>query len=224
MSDLYGFVQQDNVSRASDGTKVGVRVTRDGSLMAVPWVQALCLEGRCFGVGFGDAGLSATTVGTFGGGGVDLQEYDLLQTIPASSVVLPVYFQVVLEVVGNIAAVDILLAYGATAAAHSTHVNVTPVNMRPGSPNASVCTVETLADAAGTTMVPSGWIFREGTTALTGSATNPQPLGQYCWSVVDTGFAPVIEGLRYVAGFASAQASTGYMHYVWVELPVSAIN
>lgn len=222
MSDIHGFVQQDSVARKSDGTVTGIRVTRDGSLIQVPWLQALCLEGRMFGVGYGATNLSASTVGTFGAGGIDLGEFDLLQQIPATVAVLPVYFKVVLETIGTIAAVDILLAWGA-GGIPGTDLDLVPYNLRPGSSNVTACTLTGLDDGDGTDITLAGYIYREGTTALTGVAATPAQLIP-AYTPMKAGFIPVIEGARQIAGYASAQESAGFITYVWAELPISAIE
>ena len=221
MSDLYGFVQQQSVSRAADGTSRGLRVTRDGAILAVPWIQALCLEGRVFGASYGSASLTYTTPGTFGAGAVDQDEFDYFQAVPATVAVIPVFYGVTYEIIGTALLCSNLLVYGISG----TVVNgiaVTPFNMRPGAGIDSLCTVTGLTDGGGTTITVQGCVFMSGATMVTGAVTGANVLPPF--SVDQAGYAPVLEGVRQVAGYHAGQAGTGYVHSVWVELPVAMVR
>jgi hypothetical protein len=169
------------------------------------------------------------TVGTFGDGTIDLEELDLLQTIPATVGVIPVYFKVALAVVGTIADSGVALVWG-NAAVINSGISATPYNMKPSSSNASVCTLAGLGDTAngGTAITVDGVIYREASTAITGVGATAQQIGSYEWSAEDSGLMPVLEGLaspgRQVAGFAYGQAPTGYVNYIWAELPIAAFE
>ena len=72
MSNIHGSVQQQTVSRVADSSPLDARITRDGALMQIPWIQALCLEGRVMGAGTGSASLTYTTPMAFGTGAPDM--------------------------------------------------------------------------------------------------------------------------------------------------------
>ena len=219
MTEVFG----KNQGIARNSGHMAWRGLTDGAGVVVPWFQALILEGYGFTTQFGAADLEDTDPGTFGAGGVDLTEFDMLQTLPANGSVgiIPIYFKPILEAIGTIAAVDILLAYGSGGVIGANSVANTAKNLRPDSNIATACTIASLGDAAGTTlsMANGGYIWREGTTALTGASTNNAPMfGE--WSAMKHGNAPVIVGAsRQVAAYVSAQASTGYVHYQWIEMP-----
>lgn len=225
MARAYVKAQQLDPSRTSDGKDVRVRATRDGALYQAPWLQALVLEGRVYGVSYGSANIGIATIGTFGAGAIDLEEHDLLQTVPATVGILPVYFKVAYVGLGT-GAVGTALAWGASAVI-SGGISCTPYNLRPASSNVSACTVAGLGNAGGTAFVVAGVIYHEATTGLTGVAATPAQLGHE-WSAHKASFLPVIEGLvsptRQVAGFAAAVGGTGYINYQWVELPIAALE
>lgn len=226
MSDLRVYGRTQSVSRVSPPGWVGARGLTDGAVVVAPWVQALILEGYGFTTGFGAADKEDTDPGTFGAGGIDLTEVDFLQTLPSSGTVgiIPIYWKPVFEAIGTIAAVDVLLAYGTAAVAGANTITPTANNLRPDSTLTSACTLAALADTGGTALTVGGYIYREGGTHLTGVAGTGQTLMPE-WSIAKAGFAPVIVGAsRQVAGFASAQASTGYMHYSWLEMPDEYFN
>lgn len=221
MSDLRGTAQQESVPRFSDGRVRDVRVTRDGSLIQLPWYQACIMEGLGFGVGFGDAANSATTPGTFLAGGIQLVGADLLHTLPSNGSVgvIPLYWKPVTEAIGTIAATEALLVYGSGGVIGTNSITATPVNLKPDASNASVSTIAGLSDADGTAVAVTSYIYREGGTHLTGVAGTGQTF-MPGWSIAKTGFAPVVTGAsRQIAGFVSAQAPTGFITYHWLELP-----
>ena len=220
MSDLRVFAKQKSVSRDASGW-VAQRAFQDGAAVVVPWVMALVMEGYVFSAQFGAADKDDTDPGTFGAGGVDLTEFDFLQTLPSGGTVgvIPVFWKPVFEAIGTIAAADAVLYWGSGGVKHASGITPTASNMRPDSAISSACTLSALSDTGGTALTPGGEIYREGGTHLTGVAGTGQTLMPE-WSINKTGFAPVIVGAsRQVAAFASAQASTGYMIYQWIEMP-----
>lgn len=224
MSDIYGRVQQQNVNRASDGTAGAIRVTRDGSLLAVPWLQALCLEGRVFGASFGSASLTYTTPGTFGAAAPDMDEFDYLHTIPTTVAVIPVYYAVVYEIIGTVDFCTNLLTWGATGVI-SGGITATPFNMRPGAGIDSLCTVAGLGDDGGTAHVPAGLVYMSGASMVTGAATGVNTLPPF--SATTCAYVPVLEGsatITQMAGFHAGQAGTGYVTSNWVELPIAMVR
>ncbi len=225
MSVLQSYISQNDCVRGAEDALKNLRLIRDGSLSVIPWTQALVLEGRVFGVSFGAANMS-TTVGTFGAeAAIDLDEIDMLQTIPATVAVMPLYFKCAFVAIGTIAATQVVLTWGAGGVG-SAGITCTPYNLKPASSSVSACTVTGLHDNGGTAIVNAGVIFREATTALTGVAATPAQLG-YEWTAGRTGFVPVIQGLvsptRQIAAWAKAQGGTGYLMYQYAELPVSDV-
>lgn len=210
MADMYG--------RDRAGNGVQARMYNGRGMGVMPWVQACILDGLGYGFEFGSAQNSVTTVGTFGAGGADLDEFDMLVTLPSNGLtaILPIYWKPVLEAIGTIAAVDCLLVYGAGGVI-SNGISATPANLRQGSAALSGCTVAGLGDDGGTVITVEDAIYREGGTHLTGVAATGQTLFPE-WSISKDGFAPVVEGVsKQIAGFASGQASTGFMNFKYLE-------
>lgn len=202
---------------------VAMRAMLDGAPVVQPWIQALVIEGLGFSINYGAALNGATAPGTFGAGGADLDEFDLLQTLPAAgtTVVIPLLFKPVYEAIGTIAAVDTLLCYGNGGIISNGLTTLTAgiANMRQNSSNASGTTIGGLGDDGGTIITIEGVIYRDGGTHLTGVAATGQTL-MPSYSIAQEGFAEIIEGVsKQVAGFASGQASTGYITYKWLEMP-----
>jgi len=225
MVDMRSAVGQTTVIRVKEDAARALRLTRDGAVVEIPWIQALGLEGKLFGAGPGATALGVA-VGPFGAGALDMTEIDYLQTIPATVAVLPVYIRVNLVAVGTVLESGFHAFWGAAGVIGANSVAVTPHNLRPGSSNASLCTVACLGDAGGTAFVPAGLIAREVTTMLTGIAASPQPFIP-SWSAASAGYFPPIEGAtspgRQIAIFVDGQAPSGYIHLVWGELLIADV-
>ncbi len=226
MSNASGFVQQDNIQRASDGSSKGFRITRDGALIEIPWLQALCLEGRVFGTQQGSASLTITAGGQFGPGAPALDEFDYINTIPATVAILPVFVQVAFTIIGTVDETGLICAAGG-AGVINAGITLTPFNMRPGSSNTTSCVVEAIGNTGGTNTVLTQVFHHDVTVAITGVAGTPQQFVPP-FSVTTAGFVPVLEGATSPGSqflvFAPNQAGTGYITTNWVELPIAAVN
>ena len=229
MGHAYIEAQQQSPARVSDGGDVKLRGTRDGAALGIPWLQALALEGRMFGVSYGSTQPSIVTVATFSTeAAVDLDEFDLLQTIPESVAVIPTYYKVGYVAIGTIAALQTILVYGNSGVINAGTTATTPYNFRASSGNRSACTVDILGDNVGTAITIDGVIFHEAVTAITGEAGDAAPMGMHEWTAATASYLPVLDGAtgtgRQVAGFAHGEGSTGFLTYAWAELPIHAIE
>lgn len=226
MAHLYIHANQLSPERGGDTDDIKWRGTRDGAALEIPWIQALCLEGRVFGAAPGSTALG-TTVGPFGGTTtIDLDEFDYLQTIPATVAVIPVYINVGIAVTGTAGEGGFHAFWGGSGVAGANPVAVTPHNLRPASSNVSACTVVALCDDVGTAFVPAGLIARKASNTITVTSGY---MDVPAWSVTESGYIPVIEGLaspgRQIGIWVYSQgATTGFIQHVWAELPISAIE
>lgn len=222
----------DNIGQATIGQRgrntgsIKQAMSTDGANIAMPWLMALSLEGLVFSTGYGAANLEDKDVGTFGPGVIAFDETDMLVTLPATTTtvqVIPVYWKPVLEAIGTIAPIQIVLYKGASGIPVNGLTTATLVCTHGGSSNTTACTINGLADTGGTAFVPDNLIWREGTAGLTGATTNNVPqFGHF--SINNTGVLHVVQGAsKQVAGFVGAQAGTGYLHYMQVELPAGSV-
>lgn len=222
MANLYGFVQQQSVSRASDGTSIGLRATRDGSLVQIPWIQALCLEGRVYGTYHSAADLDATSIGTFGAGAIDADEFDWHLSIPNTVAVMPIYVQVSYSAIGTILTYGLTCAYG-TGSVVSGGLALTEYNVRPGSSNTSSCTATGITDDGGTALTEEGFFYNVSKLGVTSTATHSE--GHIPpFSAADAPYVPVLEGARQAVAWTPGQAGTGSILTNWIELPISAVQ
>ena len=227
MADLRTFAQQQSVNRTDDGHWLALRSLRDGTPITAPWTMALAMEGRVFGVQFGDATQDPVGAATFGAGVVDLTELDFLQTIPATVAVIPLYYEISFLAIGTAAESGMHVVWGSAAVKHASGITPVAFNLRPGSSITSACTLSALSDTGGTGITVAGVICSRISTALTGVAGTPAPYVP-SWSAACAGFAPVLEGgsgtTRQIAAYFPGQAGTGYFVTNYAELPIAAIS
>ena len=86
MADNRLFVQQNTVGRASDGSVVGQRGTRDGSAFVLPWYMGFALEGRVFTA---NAGSLATPVSAANAAVTNLRPMAVLR-VPSGTTIIPI--------------------------------------------------------------------------------------------------------------------------------------
>jgi len=223
---LVGAIGQNTVPRAKDDALRTLRLGRGGEVIAIPWTQALIMEGKVFGVQFGDATTDPVGAGTFGAGVVDLTEFDFLQTIPATVVVMPLYYEISFRAIGTVGETGLHVVWGGAGVKHASGITPVAFNMKPSSSTASLCTLSALSDTGGTAIVPAGVICSRITTAVTGAATGMNFVPP--WSAEKDGGAPMLVGLtspgRQIAAFFPAIGGTGYFVSRYAEFLVDEIE
>jgi len=229
MTVLTGVVAQSSAKRSAEDTFHNTRMLRDGSVATIPWTQALTLEGRVYGAAPGATALGVAA-GSFGAGAIDTDEFDYLQTIPATVAVLPIYIRVCIVTIGTAAEAGFHAFWGGAGVIGANSVAVTPHNLLTNSSNTSACTVATLGDDGGTTFVPAGLIARDVVMGITPNITATTAIGSTfipAWSAITAGYTPTITGLaspaRQIVIWANGQAAAGYIHHVFAELPIADI-
>jgi len=226
MSDVRAVVAQNTVPRVKDDAFRNIRLGRGGEIVTIPWTQALIMEGKVFGVQFGDATTDPVGAGTFGAGVVDLDEFDFLQTIPATVTVMPLYYEVSLLAIGTAGETGLHVVWGSGGVKHASGITPVAFNMKAASSNTSLCTLSALSDDAGTAIVPAGIVCSRITTAITGAATGMNLVPP--WSALAEGGAPMLKGAastgRQIAAFFPAIGGTGYFVSRYAEFGVDEIE
>lgn len=223
MPFMQGIAQQLNVGRGSDGTNPTVRTLRDGSLITVPWYQALVFEGRCFGVHAG-----SVTTPIAGHATIDADQPELGVYFAATGTsVLPLYVSMAQETGANtLAQGGMMAAISNISVGAGTSTAATPFNLK------SVSTGYTTAAAAG--------------VAYTGNGTDPLTAGNFLelarvssiidadaatsgitpptlrWGVQDAFAVPLLEDICSILLYGEAAANTVFGTAMWAELPSTA--
>jgi len=229
MTVLTGVISQSSVKRGKEDGFKNARMMRDGTISIIPWIEALVLEGKVYGAAPGATALGVAA-GSFGAGAIDTDEFDYLQTVPATVAVKPIYIRVCLVTIGTAAEAGYHAFWGAAGVTGANSVAVTPHNLLTNSTNTSACTVSTLGDDGGTTFVPAGLIARDVVMGITPNITATTAIGSTfipAWSAASAGYSPTITGLvspgRQISIWANAQAAAGYIHHVFAEFDIDEI-
>ena len=223
MSDLYVKAQQQNVSRATDGQWTALRGLRDGSVITVPWFQALVLEGRVFSAmaPLVIHGTALTIMATY----ADTSK-TLYADIPDGTAALCLQGQLEFQATGGAVVNAYLFTSGTLNGTGGSETAVTPVNLRLDAPIATAATVahtgtseaDNVSAAAGIVLLASF------STSQDFDATSIEP-NVLRYEAARVGVTPVLVDAASinVVGFTTT-SGTGRAFLTWAELPESAFT
>ncbi len=229
MADLRVKTGTSSVDRGvSDATMVDVRGTRDGAMFTAPWLTALALEGRCFGINTGSGGSPDTL-----GNAYTATKPDAYITVPAGTTIMPVFIEVTWEDTDTAnVPVDCMAVLSATADTSPGGTGVTIYNMRTDKPVKSNCTA-TATVSTGTTPLGGNFLeFWRGTAgmvedALAGATAQTSELNSRAvWDIRHASVPPVIVGTGSLSVYASNAGTTnvtGWITIIWAEIPSTSI-
>ena len=207
-------VRPDKSTR--DGAEKAIRLMRDGSVVTMPWIQALCAEGRVYAAHFG----TATTAVAFGTTAYDADRPDLVVDVPDSVIAIPLFFETHVVATGAVIfrthfMVSPVKVLDTTAAAYTA---ITPLNLRLGNPRTPSCTAaHTLTANGGDPTTGAIWLMNEGDQADLDAAVGGKLT--YQWSAANASFIPLVEdGGSMNAYTFNGTSGTGFMTLVWAEL------
>lgn len=225
MASIVGSAQQTTVSLASEGTQRQVRLTRDGAVITMDWIDAAIVQGICHGAQTGTGTTPDTLNPVYGDA---LQDFYLY--VPAGTVIRPLYIGVALEDTGSILAVDTLAAYSTNGDANPTGTGLTVYNYKTLASPATSCVATAVVTSTGTTHLGgtdflefwrpyAGLINDNGGSALAVNNDGESGPGGAHWSAKDYP-SPVIGSAGTdcaLSIFAGAQAGIGFITVVWAE-------
>lgn len=220
---MRGFVQQQNVNRGADGSFAGLRMTRDGSPIVIPWMQALVLEGRVFAANFG-----TITTPIAGHTAVDADQPEGAVRVPDGTIGIPLYLTGTVETGSTTLGVGgVMFAVSNIDVGNGTSTAVTPVNMRLDAPIAVASTVRSAYTGNGTDPLTAGNFIeldRQGFILDSDAATSGFVVPRLVWTVGDSPF-PVVADAGSILFYAehANNAPSVYGAAIWAELSESAV-
>jgi len=212
----------------SDGTMVDVRGTRDGAMFTAPWLTALALEGRCFGVNI-SVGSSPTTFNATW----LVTEPDFLLTVPSGTTIIPTYIEVCREDTGGSPAkCQVYACLSSVYDASTTDSDEIIYNMRTDAPRKSLCqAVSVVTSATATTPYTGNFLeFWRGSAGITEdgfdntTAQTSELDSKTSWCVGEALVPPVIVGEGSLSIWASTVAGKGWITVIWAEVPSNSIK
>jgi len=203
------------LSEYADGKKDAVWSTLDSALITVPYLQALVMDGRVFHARVGSASTAITLDADWAN-----TDPDISMDVPAGITVIPLVVRVEYDAFGTDDLAETMTLCSNTLAAASAGTKFTSVNYRLRHTRGSACSVY-----VGPT-VTNGYagnyyeLYRNGYQhAKTMEAANAGVPSSFLWTYKKDGTAPLLEGNASMATWAVSEAATGYIHWVWAEIP-----
>lgn len=211
----------------SDRTMVDVRGTRDGAMFTAPWLTALAIEGRCFGVNTG----VASTPDAFNDAWL-VTEPDMLITVPSGTTIIPVNIEVSWEDSSTAEVVDVYACLSSVFDQVTTDDDLTIMNMRTDAPRKSLCNaVAVVTGATATTLYTGNFLeFWRGTAgyaedAFDRSAAPKSGLNSKAnWNIRNALVPPVIVGEGSLSIWVSGTSIDGWIAVIWAEIPSNSIK
>ena len=220
MADIYGRAQQQNISRATDGSQVLLRATRDGAGISLPWYQALVMEGRVFQA-YGPQPIDVTGVTL-----VALASYaDTVATlfidVPDGTAFLPLEVQLSHLASGGAVTHQLAFVSDTLNGTAGTETAVTVLNLRRDSPVASGATAAHTASGETDKVTSTEIMLFHRSFNLDMDSVSYEP--SYHWSAQRVGITPIgLDAGSINVVLTTTTSGTGFAQASWVELPESA--
>ena len=201
-----------------EGTDGKIWASRDGSLVNLPWKQALVAEGRVFNMTIG--ALSTGLVGGGAGTVPELAEPEFIISVPSGACILPFRVDIqgtAADAVADHSTLEIILAVDTAKAWDGTGTATaeTPVNMRTGYSRPSLCTCRSAFTADSTAPTETMDLAREE-VKIDLPANGETPIIVHLLYEPDV--SPLIVGPAQLWGmWGGTSALTGYAQIVWAE-------
>ena len=200
---------------SSDGFLKPLWASLDGAAVNLPYIQALVTDGRVFEAYVG----SASTPVTLDAAWVNTDP-DISLDVPSGITVIPIRITVVYEAFGTDALAETMTLCSKTLAAASAGTLFTPINYRTRHTRASACKVYVGPTVTSGYTTSAFELFRACNQLCgTMAAGEAGPPNKFEWSIFKDGLAPMLEGEASLQTWAVSQESTGYIQYVWAEIP-----
>ena len=220
-------VRQNSSAPFPDGAVGALRLSRNGALFTIPWLQAAVWEGKAFTVTVG--AFSTPIVGGGAGTILDQDQPELAISVPSGKAILP--FSVMAQCVIPALATDldeceILLALDKdTEAAAGTATTETPVNLRMQNAGVSACTVTSAYTADCTNPTLDAELAR---AIITGDMNGTPGFAAF-WTPLKLDYQPGVVPLligpcALYLYWGGTVATSGFAQVSWVELDSSLFD
>ena len=219
MSDIRVVTGTVPVRKTADDGFLSPRAIRDGSLVVLPWYDALALEGRVFSAQNGDE----TTPLSFNA--LAANRPSAWIRAATSTIVIPLGCTVTLEAAtGTVTEIDLRIADNDIGNGTSTAATVGPLGMKTSLPIAATSVVRHLATADTTAGTNERTIWRATIQfALATAEGNPFPTFDISREMM--GY-PVLVGPATIMVYVTATTTvpTGFVTWKWAEIPTNSVE
>jgi hypothetical protein len=222
MSAAYGRIAQSSVARGggNEGASAQLRTLRDGSIVAIPWIQALVFEGRVFGVHIG-----SVTTPIAGHAAIDADQPEgSVYFAAAGTTAIPISIRATMETgATTLAQAGMMCAVSNINVAIGTSTAVTPFNLKMNS--LGIATAAAAAQAYtgnGTDPLTAGnflELARVSAVIDADAATSGIVPPNLLWTASDAIAAPLVQNIGSILLYGEAAANTLFGQIVWAEVP-----
>ncbi len=214
MTDVRVWGGNNNLRRLGnvDGSPIGARGLRDGSLVTADYLEALAAEGRIFTANMGSVTTPLTFLITAA------NRPDAWIRVPSATAILPLKATVVLEsMAGTATEIDVRIAQNDIGNGTSSAATVGPLSHRSDSPITSNCTARQLATADTTAETNPLSVYRK--TFIRADDAGSDAKGAEITREM-MGFPVLIGGASWEVFIAATTTqATGFVIMTWAELP-----
>lgn len=223
MSDIRGYTEQKAPTFGAEGIPRGVRLTRDGAMVQLPWIQSLVMAGRVYGI---HAGTVTTPIA--GHAAIDADQPEAAVYVADGTCLIPITIRAAMETgATTLAQGGMMAAFSGISVGAGTSTATTPfaLNLQNiNTPNASAAAAYT---GNGTDPLTAGnYIEAARVSAVidADAATTGIVPPTLLWSANQDGYAPLIQDAGSILVYGEAAANTLYATIVWAELPETAVQ
>ena len=223
MTDMRGVAQQLNVGRAGEGTWVGIRTTRDGALINIPWYQALVFAGRVFGI---HAGSITTPIA--GHAAIDADQPEAAVYSPDGTAMLPLVIRAAMETgATTLAQGGMMAAVSNISVGAGTSTAATPFNLNMANPITVGASAAVAYTGNGTDPLTAGnflEIARVSAVIDADAATTGIVPPVLVWTADTHAVAPLVRDAGSILLYGEAAANTLFGTVIWAELPETVFD
>lgn len=215
-SQLRSVAFQNNPGRASEGTFVGLRSTRDGSAYKIDLLRALALEGRTFTAALGSASSPSTAMDAY-----NAARPEMIVDAPSGIAIIPLQILVKIDTHGATLNETFAVASPTILGGTGTAITINPVRTDNPGPGSRCSVLGTLSGDATTPVATGSFEFWRSGAAVDLDVAG-EPLPTMIWSA-QRFIPPVITDGGSIAVYCSGTAPVGSITVTWAELPQSTI-
>ena len=216
MSELRLFAANDHLAPTAGGSWLAARGLKNGSLYTIPWIWALTLEGKVYGM---QAGSVTTPIA--GHAAIDADQPEGAVRVPAGYAAIPLSIQMTMETgATTLAQGGMMCAVSNIDVGAGTSTAFTPLNMNMISTTASSCTAAHTYTGNGTDPLTVGNFLemkRVSAVIDADAATSGIVPPSLDWSVAN-GFMPIVANTGSILAYGEAAANTLFLNIVWAEM------
>lgn len=219
MSDIRVVASTTPTRKTANDGFISPRALRDGTLVSIPWYDALALEGRVFVAQNGDE----TTPLTFLA--LAANRPDAWIRVATSTIVIPLSCTVTIEAgAGTVTEIDLRTAQNDIGNGTSTAASVGPLASKTSAPIASTSTVRHLATADTTAGTNEVTVWRK-TLPFAMATTEGNEFPTFDITREMMGY-PVLVGPASIMLYISATTTqaTGFVTWKWAEIPSNTVE